>query len=102
MALRPPLRLLSVSWSSRLCLRAGTLRKPARSRAVEPARLCGGASTALRASCRSRATCTHTADVLSASTLGIRLERLRRRGGSPRAKSLLVLRVQLLPVLRTW
>lgn len=99
MALRAPLSLLGLSWSTRLCLRPGTLRKPARASAVEPACLCGGAS-ALRAS---RATSTHTADVLSACSLGVGLERrLRRRGCSTRAKPLLVLRIQLLAVLRTW
>ena len=102
MALRPPLSLLSVR-RCRLCLRAGTLRKTARARAVEPTRLCRGASAALRASRRSRTTSTHTAHILSASTLGIGLERrLRRCRGSSRAKPLLVLRIQRFAVLRTW
>ncbi len=91
MALRSPLSLLSLSWTTRLTLRPGTLRKPARPCAIESARLCGGTSAALRTS---RTTCAHTTDVLSTSTLGVGLERrLRRRGGSSRAKSLLVLRV---------
>ena len=103
MPLRPPLSLLSVRRSRRLGLRAGTLRKPAGARTIEPARLCGGASAALWASRSSCATCTHTAHVLCASTLGVGLERrLRRCGGSSRAKSLLVLRIQRLAVLRTW
>jgi hypothetical protein len=86
-----PLSLLSLSWSTRLALRPRTLRKPARARAIESARLCRGTSARLRAS---RATCTHTTDVLSAGALGVGLERrLRRRGSSPRAEPLLVLRI---------
>jgi hypothetical protein len=88
-ALRSPLSLLSLSWSTRLTLRPRTLCKPARVRAIKSARLCRGTSAALRAS---RATCTHTTDVLSAGALGVGLERrLRRRGGPPRAEPLLVL-----------
>ena len=41
-----------------------------------------------------KATCTHTTDVLRAGALGVGLERcLRRRGSSPRAEPLLVLRI---------
>ena len=91
MALWSPLSLLSLPRSTRLTLRPRTLRKPGRAGAVESTRLCGCTSATLWAS---RATGTHTADVLSASALGVWLERcLWRCGSSPRAKPLLVLRI---------
>jgi len=70
-ALRPPLSLLSLCWSASLRLRPGALRESACASTVEPARLRGGASTALRAS---RAACAHTTDVLSAGALSILFE----------------------------
>lgn len=71
MALRAPLGLLGLSWSAGLCLRPGALRESACASTVEPGRLRGGASTALRAS---RAAGAHTTDVLSAGALGILFE----------------------------
>ena len=70
-ALRPPLSLLSLSCSASLCLRPGALRESACASTVEPARLRGGASTALRAS---RTASAHTTDVFSAGSLGIRFK----------------------------
>lgn len=102
MTLGAALSLLRLTRSAGLRLCPGTLRESAGASTVEPARLCRGASAALRTS---RAATAHTTDILSAGALGVRLERrLWRRRGSSCAKPLLVLvlmRVQLLPVVRT-
>lgn len=71
MALRACLSLLSLSGSTGLCLSSGTLRESACASTVEPTRLRGGASTALRA-CRTASA--HATNVLSTSPLGILFE----------------------------
>ena len=99
-ALGGSLSLLRLTRSAGLRLCPRTLRESARTSTVEPARLGRGAPAALRAP---RPATAHTTDILSGSALGVRLERrLWRRRGSSCAKPLLVLmRVQLLAVVRT-